>query len=219
MNNGVPPTIVAIHLVSRRSTRRTVELDSGETFSVDAALLTRFGVRVGMALDAERREKLLAEDTLSRAKAAAFDLLRLRNQSEQEMREKLARKGFPEDAVEHAIGALRKMGYLSDEKFTAEWVESRRRHNPKGLYGLRRELQKKGIDRTTIERTLRTVSDDDERIVALALAKRQMRRYRSLTRDVVQRRLYDFLMRRGFSYEVAYAVLRELSDAGEIDLS
>ena len=211
MKDADSPVITAVHLVERWSTRRRIELDTGETLSVDAGLLTRFDLRVGTVLDAARRGQLVDEDERIRAKAMAFDLLRLRSHSAHEIAARLRRKGFADSIIDETLASLKELGFVADEKFAEEWVESRRRHRPRGVLALRRELERKGIDGTTIERTLRTVTEGDERETALDVARRQYGRYRTLPRDVARRRLYEFLLRRGFTYELARDVLREVT--------
>lgn len=207
------PTIQAIHVVSVGSPRRRIELDSGETFSVDVSLVVRFDLRAGTVLDPVRRETLLNEDARIRAKSAAFDLLRLRSYSTHEMATHLRRKGFSEPVVADTLDALKALGYLSDEKFAREWIETRLQRRPRSKLVLEKELRRKGLDRTTIERALRTLSAEDEHRTALELARRQYARYRTLPRDVAKRRLYEFLLRRGFSYELTRDVLREVTGA------
>jgi regulatory protein len=218
MKDAESPVIIGIHLVSRGSARRRVELNTGETFSVDSGLLTRFDLRIGRILDAGRRESLLHEDARIRAKSAAFDLLRLRSHSAHEIAARLRRKGFADAVIEETLASLKELGYVADETFAQEWVESRRRHRPRGVLALRRELERKGIDGTTIERTLRTVTEGDERETALEVARRQYVRYRTLPREVARRRLYEFLLRRGFTYELARDVLREVTGVSVPDL-
>lgn len=211
MKEASSPVIRAIHWVSGGSPRRRIEIDSGETFSVDVSLVARFDLRVGTVLDPVRREMLLEEDARIRAKSAAFDLLRLRSYSTHEMATRLRRKGFPEPIVTDTLASLKELGYLSDEKFAQEWIETRLQRRPRSRFALEKELKRKGLDRTTIERALRTFSAEDERRTALELARRQYVRYRTLPRDVAKRRLYEFLLRRGFSYELARDVLWEVT--------
>ena len=211
------PTIVGIHHIPRRSSRRRIELDNGETFSLDAGLLTRHGVCVGMWLDPERLEAMRAEDARLRAKAAAFDFVRVRPYARKELAERLRRKGFDREAVEFALDALERVGLLSDEAFAQAFVASRMRRNPKGRFALERELRRRGIDRETIDRTLATLNEGDEREAALRVARKQSARYRTLPEEVARRRMYQFLLRRGFSYEIVVGVLRTIYGSADVD--
>lgn len=208
--------IADIRHLPRRSSRREIRLDNGEAFTLDLALVARRRLAVGTRLTEEELEELRQEDEWTRAKASGFDMLRARLFSRKELTDKLRRKGYSAEAVERAVSAIEELGYISDEEFAEAFVESRLRSKPKGRHALRRELRQKGIDKLTIERTLRAVSDEDEREAALKLAQKQMRLYQNLPRETARRRLYQYLMRRGYRYEDVSAALRDVF-GGESD--
>lgn len=202
--------IAEIRHLPRRSSRREIQLDNGEAFTLDLALVARRRLAVGTRLTEEELEALRQEDEWTRAKASGFDMLRARLFSRKELTDKLRRKGYSAEAVERAVSAIEELGYISDEEYAEAFVENRLRSKPKGRFALRRELRQKGIDKLTIERTLRAVSDEDEREAALNLAQKQMRLYRNLPRETARRRLYQYLMRRGYRYEDVSAALRDV---------
>jgi regulatory protein len=206
-------TITGVHHIPRKSSRRRIDLHDGTSFSVDLGLLTRRGLRVGMELDGASRKAILAEDAGARAKSTAMDILRTRPRTRKEMLDRLGRKGFDEAASEQAVCALEELGYISDEEYADTYVQSRMRGKPKGRWAMLRELQAKGIDRTTIDRALTAVSDEDERDAALRVARLQVGRYHTLPREVAHRRMYQFLLRRGFAYEHVATALREVMGA------
>jgi len=206
-------TITGVHHIPRKSGRRRIDLDDGTSFSVDIGSLTRHGLRVGFELDEVTRGAILAEDGKTRAKATAMDMLRTRPRSRKEMLDRLARKGFDEEASEGAVQALEDLGYISDEEYASTYVEARTGRKPRGRYAIRRELRGKGIDRTTIDRALTSISDEDEKDAAIRVARMQLPRYEVIPPEVAQRRMYQFLLRRGFGYEHAAAAIREVMDA------
>lgn len=201
--------IADIRHLPRRSSRREIRLDNGEAFTLDLALVARKRLAVGTRLTEEELEELRQEDEWTRAKASGFDMLRARLFSRKELTDKLRRKGFSEEATERAVRAIEELGYISDEEYAQAFVESRLRSKPKGKFALRRELRQKGIDKLTIERTLRAVSEEDEREAALKLARKQMRLYQNLPEETARRRLYQYLLRRGYRYEDVSAALRD----------
>ncbi len=214
MNSAETATITDVRHVPRRPSRRVVELDDGETVTLEASLVTRAGLRVGLPVDAGTLAELRVEDARLRAKAAALDMVRSREVSTQQVRTRLRRKGFEDEAIEFAVSSLTKLEYLSDERYAEEFVESRKRRNPRGRYGLQRELEKRGIARETIDRTLMALSQQDEHELAVQAARKQMRVYRTVTEDVARRRLHDFLVRRGFGYDIVRSVVSEVMGDG-----
>lgn len=128
------------------------------------------------------------------------------------MRERLGRKGFGSSTVEALIEELKRKGLLDDEKFARYFATAKSLSKPVGRRLLLRELIQKGIppalaDRATEEAT----SETDELETVRELASQRLSHMKGLPTQAVQRRLFGFLSRRGFSAEVVYRVVRELA--------
>ncbi|HIE26815.1 TPA: regulatory protein RecX [Candidatus Poribacteria bacterium] len=199
--------ITDIQSQRKNSPRKSIYLD-GEFFcSVDGALIIKFGLRIGLSIDEDVLRKIIQEDEILKAKSYAFDLLVRRSYTQKEMYDKLAQR-YAEDAISTTMETLERLGYIKDEEYAKNWVESRKRHKPKGKKALRMELMRKGIDKGTISRVLSEIDDSEEFEMAMEVAKKQIKRYKNLEPNVVRRRLYGFLERRGFDYETINDVLR-----------
>lgn len=72
-------------------------------------------------------------------------LVKVRDRSIREVRQRLERDGFGEAAIERALARARSCRYLDDERFADVLVRSRLRAG-KGLDGIVRELKGHGID-------------------------------------------------------------------------
>lgn len=156
---------------------------------------------------------MLSNDNKKRALNNACALLRQRPRSEAEMRSRLEEKGYDPATVDAVIGGLRKAGYIDDAKFVRMWIDSRMRSNPKGDVVLRHELKGKGVSPGLIEEALAEKSRRyDERGIALEMASEQFRRMKKLDRRKAAKRVWDFLARRGFGYDVIQDVINGLTD-------
>jgi len=82
---------------------------------------------------------------------------------------------------------------------------------------LRQELTKKGIDKGTIDRLIAGIDDEEEHEMALKAAKKQAVHYKGLDKKVAKRRLYGFLMRRGFELGTVGSVVKQLIDDSDGD--
>lgn len=111
----------------------------------------------------------------------------------------------------------RRIGYVDDARFAAEWVEYRNLHGPSGRRRLQQELRQKGVDGPLIEQTLdEWLPPEIERSLCVEAAEGRMRRLSRLEPDVRHRRLVSFLQRRGFAYDdIRYALAKvdTLSDS------
>jgi regulatory protein len=145
---------------------------------------------------------------LSKAKSYAYRLLAIRPRSIKEIKEKLKKKGFEEGLVLEVIDYLEKLDYLNDHQFASAWVNNRISTKPVGLRKLRYELKDKGIDNKIIEEALNKLKENyNEYEAACDLAKSRMKKLSKVDRIKVKRRIFDYLLRRGFSYELVCEVM------------
>lgn len=85
------------------------------------------------------------------------------------------------------------------------------RTNPKGDIVLRQELKEKGVAANLIDEALKQKADTcDEYSIALAMAREQFDRLKKLDRRKAAKRVWDFLARRGFGYEIVKKTIDEL---------
>ena len=166
------------------------------------------GLREGTEL--EDLEGLLHEDQVRRAKKVAFRYL-ARARTTKQVRERLLEEGFGEDVVGEVVGRLEELGLLDDREFARAWVEERLRLRPRWRRALKEELLRKGISEEVAEEALdEELSEVDEARLAEGLLRRAEGRYRNLEPDKALRRMRDFLLRRGFSWEAVKEVTRKL---------
>lgn len=154
----------------------------------------------------------MSEKLLNKAKNNAYALLRLRPRSEFEIRQRLKLKGYSDSLIESVAGDLRRLGDIDDEKFARFWIDSRMHLNPVGDVILKHELKLKGVSDSIIEATLsQKAKNYDEYEVAFSMAKERFERFRKLDRHKAMKRVYDFLMRRGFRYDTIQRIINELA--------
>lgn len=190
--------------IRERAGRARIFIDGEFWAEIDAAVAAELGLREGaelsfdeLAVARERGERALAMNR-------ALNLLGHRARSEGEVRERLRRRGHDPGVIEGVLGRLRELGYLDDEEFarTAAREKSRK-------YGPRRvtaELRRKGVDAETAHRA---VEDEFSGRSELEEARRAAaRRYNKGGSDAVARRVYGFLMRRGYSPGICAEVAR-----------
>ena len=186
---------------------RALFLDGVYFDSVDAACIPKFGLRIGLEIEAEVLQKLIEADEGMRAKSYALELLSDRNYSKSQMIDKLGQKGFSPQAIDITLEDLEYLGHIKDEKYAQKWVERRQRSKPKGKKVLQHELTNQNIDKATVDRVIAEIDSTEETDIALQLAQKQAKRYQSLPPEVAKRRLHGFLLRRGFDYETIQSAI------------
>jgi regulatory protein len=193
--------VTALRPTKRDPDRIAVDLDGSFAFALPATLVADERIEVGDLLDGDRVNALLAADQASRATEAALVFLSYRPRSEKEVRDRLRRGGYEQDAIEHAIARLHEWRYLDDADFARRWVENRTAHRPRGRRLLQQELRHKGID-GEIARDAIDDADLDETGAAEALARRRLPSYAGDEPAAIRRRLGAYLARRGYGYDV-----------------
>ncbi len=109
--------------------------------------------------------------------------------------------------IERVLDRLEQLGLVNDAAFASFWAEQRERFSPRAARAITQELRQHGVDRAIAAEA----SDPDRDEEQALLAARQ--RLRSLHTDdytTFRTRLGSFLQRRGFGYEVAGRVIRQL---------
>jgi regulatory protein len=154
--------------------------------------------------------KTLYERTFERA----LRLLSYKPRSLAEMRARLLEKDWAEEAVtDQVVARLQELGYLNDEEFAASFANSRLTAKPLGRTRLRRDLQRKKLSSQTIESALDEAygQQSEEELIERAINKRVRLKGAPATREE-SKKLFDYLMRRGFSYDL---ILRKVREAGK----
>ena len=141
----------------------------------------------------------------------AYDIavryLAARPRSVAEIKRHLRSKRFDEVAQDKAIDALRAQRYIDDEAFARYWVEQRARFRPKGDRALVSELLGKGVPRETIDLVLGEADPGAEVRRARDAIRRPLARWLTLAEPERKRKIHQYLVARGFSYDVIDEVI------------
>jgi regulatory protein len=137
-----------------------------------------------------------------KAKEYAFFLLKFRQRSRHEIFERLKKKQFSETVIQETISFLKDRKFIDDSAFTRQWIESRI-NKPMGFRRLREELIRKGIDKEIIESQLEEIKKDyDEEGIVAGIISNKLTSLQGLDPQKAKRRLYAYLLRRGFSPDI-----------------
>lgn len=146
---------------------------------------------------------------LAKAKSTVFRLFRFRPRSEQEIVAKLKGKHVSAETITKILVHFRKLDYIDDRRFAKMWTTSRLLRA--GVNRIRMELRQKGIADDIIQETIGSIPEDySELETTLTVARKQIRKYAKLDPLKQKRRLFEYLVRRGFRQSTAQKALRQL---------
>ena len=130
------------------------------------------------------------------------------------MEQRLRRAGFEGDAVAETLIRLEASGLLDDDRFAAEFVRGAVQGKRTGVRRVHAALRTKGVAEETIARHLEPeLATEGER--AETLARTRASRLRNLDPRVARRRLFEFLIRRGYDPATATAAAARALEAGD----
>ena len=197
--------ITAIQPQKRNPNRVNIHLD-GE-FAFGLARITAAWLSVGQDLDQSKIDRLLAEDAREEAYQRALRFLSYRPRSEKEVVDNLKKNEIPEAVIDETLARLRDHGLVDDAGFARIWLENRSEFRPRGSYALRTELRQKGIGDRYIEAALGGI---DETSLAFKAGRAKAAKLQSGDQQEFKRKLYGFLSRRGFNFEIISEVVNEI---------
>lgn len=204
--------VTLVERQKKNSKRFNIYLDGKFAFGADEDTLVTFRLIEGKEFTQEVLEKILLETEMGKLIDRVYRLLSRRGRSEREVRDYFKTLSFKrkikdkeeisEIVIESLIEKLKLRDLINDKRFASDWVESRGKK--RGTQILKGELIQKGIDREIIEEVISYQSSavSQEEIAEQALEKK-MKSFSSLDEIKFKRKATEFLMRRGFSYDLA----------------
>jgi regulatory protein len=141
----------------------------------------------------------------------AVQMLARRELSAAQLTARLLEREHTKEDVEAAIEQLRDSGALDDARLARAYAETALKVKGRGRLRIQRELNEMGISREVAADALaETFGEVDERrLIAKAITKK-LRGHRKIETPGEYARVYQFLMRQGFSPAAVSAALRTL---------
>jgi regulatory protein len=138
-----------------------------------------------------------------------MELLVRREHSRRDLKRKLGLRGAAPEEAEAAVEKLAALGYQDDDRFGASFARDRAASGY-GPVRIRQELAGHGLGRDQVEAAL-DACETDWATSARALIDKRFRP-EQLADPARRRKAVDFLLRRGFDQNCAYAAVRARPD-------
>jgi regulatory protein len=149
------------------------------------------------------------QEEVDKARSYALRLFKFRPRAEKELVARLKKRKFSELPIDKVVCEFKQLGLIDDVKFVQDWVSARRQ---KG-FGRRRiefELQQKGIEKELLEENTNLHSDEYALALKIAGKQKETLLTKNLEIHKIKQRLFNFLMRRGFSPDTTREVIEEI---------
>ncbi len=166
------------------------------------------GVKEGEEISRENRECILREILPKRAKLRSMNLLKSREYTEYQLKEKLRQGLYPEEVIEEALQYVKAFHYIDDGRYAGNYIlyysdtRSRRR--------IEQDLLRKGIGRELIRQAYEEAASKEKLTDERVLIERflEKRHYKKELADFQEKQKTGaFLYRKGFSMDIIQDVL------------
>ena len=156
----------------------------------------------------------ITAERIALAKDAAIKALAGRDLTRAELIEHLLKKRHAPAVAEAAIQELDELGIVDDRRVAVQYVERRLEEDAPTSAMLEAELLERGVEAGLAASVLRqTVAARDEGKEALDLARDRVRRSKpDLKPEIIRRRVYAFLARRGYDEDTCRHAVETAAD-------
>ena len=140
----------------------------------------------------------------------AMRLLEHMDRTEKGLRDKLRQSGFSPDAVDAALAYVQSYGYIDDSRYARTYIAYRM--DSKSRQKIIQELIGNGVDKETAVAAWEeeaALNSPDERTLLIRTVEKKYAPGTELD-EKEMRRLYGYLVRRGFQFSDISSVLEEM---------
>jgi len=186
--------------------------------AVDRASISELGIAKGVLVDEGLIRRVRSASKQREAHAKALRLLSSRPRSRGKLISDLKRSGFDPALCEATAQRMAEIGLLNDEALAETLAQEFVSRKPAGERFIAGKLRERGFEPSLANEVARRVaSERDSAEDALRLAMKKARTMPgTLDRQVIKRRIFGALARRGFDAQTAReAVERALRQLGE----
>jgi regulatory protein len=227
LKNSVPPNeddicagnITQIEPQQKNRKRVSIFIDGRFAFGLAQDLAISNGLVCGLMLNCERQRELIAEDQLLRAKNIALEYISSRGRSSKEVFDKLIECEVSESTARSVIARFSDLGYIDDRRYAADYAQYRLKEKGHGPHRIMRDLRSRGIDDDIIAQTMSDLNEvNSAQDSALQLAQKRWQRLANETDPLKKKKkVFDFLLRRGFDYDTTRQTIDRLVSGEFLD--
>jgi len=200
--------ITDIQLQEKRKDRFSIFLDNEFAFGLHQDVLLKSGIARGDVLTEKQIESILQLENRHGAKEKAYRLLAVRPRSQKELTDRLKQAGYADNEIDWVIQDLIRLKLINDAEFAVMFAKNRMITKPCGQFLLQQELRLKGINDSEIAFAIREAySEMSEAEVAKQVAIKNKKKQIRLDEEKAKKRVADFLMRRGFNWDIVKDVM------------
>ncbi len=185
--------------------RYSIFIDGQFVFGLSDVDVLFFRLKIGEEISEKKLNNIIETSIKTKARETVFNYIGYRARTEKEVRKKLEEKEFSMEIIDEAIEFVKGYGYINDEQYAKDYIEEKLNYKGWGISRIKHELSMKGVEREIISLILEENDFTGNEIKKACEVLTSKIKYKDVD-DLDQKekkKLYDFLLRRGYSYSVA----------------
>ena len=193
--------MIVTEIVELSKSRCKVYIDDAFAFVLYKGELRLYHVMVGKEITTENYQEILETVLPKRAKLRALNLLQKRAYTEKQLKDKLQEGAYPKTIVEDALTYVKSFGYINDLQYALDYLNCYAERKARKKMEI--DLFQKGISKEIVQEAFNRWEEEgtvqDEKAMILKLLEKK--NYNNECELGQKRRIYSFLLRKGYSAE------------------
>lgn len=194
----------------RNAQKIAIYVDSKYTFSVLESILVDENLYIDKEITAEDLDRIKSLTETLELKVKLINLISRRPRSEREIQQYLSKQKIKDN--NGIVETLKNEGYIDDTKFAEWWIDQRVAFKNRSINEIRSELLGKGISKDIIENAIGKADLSDNEVMSIKLLaekKKRLLMHKNLTTEQLNEKIVQFLLRKGFRWELIQKALEK----------
>lgn len=214
--------ITKIEVQKKNKDRVNIYVDEEFKFACNSELIYTHRIEKGKYVDVDYLNEIIEEDNYIKGKNRALKYLERSYKTEKQVYDYLLSKEFNEKAIARIMGFLSSYSFVDDNRYAKLYIEERIKREGKNK--IKHDLIKKGISEKIIQKMLILEDKEIEKEVVIKLAEKKYNilinqiknkslniRNNGIERAKLLKKLRDFLMRKGYDFELINETLNKVT--------
>lgn len=192
--------ITKIEKQKKNLKRYSVFIDDEFAFGIDEVDLLYYKLSENTQIDETKYNFILENVIYNKAKNKAVKYISYQPRTEKEVTEKLKECEYSDDIIFRVIETMKKYNYINDKEYAKNFLTSKLNLKGYGIFKISFDLKQKGISDDIINDIIENTELNENKRALEVLEKKL--RGKKISDYKEKQKLYNFLLRRGFSYDV-----------------
>ena len=204
--------VTAITQQKKDATKYNIFIDGEYAFALPMQDILYFKLKEGEEVAEETVVFIQKNLIYIKAQDTALHFIGYKMRTVKEIRQKLTEKEFAEETIDEVIAFLEKYGYADDREYCRKYIKEKLRMKPKSGYALKIELKQRGVSSRIIDEVMAETEVDEEGDAFRWLEKKSRGQWPPAD-EKQKKKYYDFLLRKGYSYDIIGEAFRQMNEA------